>query len=234
MLADPQAGRMIRLTEAAAAGFGDHATVLVRPVPPGVDRIGALLRFAVSGARHDLVRILLTSLTVALIGLLAPIMTGQVLGVFVVRAQHSLIVQGSLLVIGGAFVAAVIAVVENFARSGWREGRPRGGVRGRVTPALAARRLFRLTFDRRPGRGGARRSAAQDARSGLVTTAVLGLLTGWVNLVLVFFYDIRLALIAGLIAAYALVCTLAGSRDLRCSAAGTTPSGSCPPWCSSS
>jgi len=217
VLADPQAGRMIRLTKAAAAGFGDHATVLVRPVPPGVDRIAALLRFAVSGARRDLVRILLTSLTVALIGLLAPIMTGQVLGVFVVRAQHSLIVEGSLLVIGGAFVAAVIAVVQNFAALRL-EGRSaswlQSAVWGRLLSLPASFFGSRSTGDLAVAALGV--SAAQEVLSGVVTTAVLGLLTGSVNLVLVFFYDIRLALIAcGLIAAYALVCTLAGSREVR-------------------
>ena len=39
-------------------------------------------------------------------------------------------------------------------------------------------------------------NAVQEALSGVATTAALGLLTGSVNLILVFFYDLRLALIA--------------------------------------
>jgi NHLM bacteriocin system ABC transporter ATP-binding protein len=217
VMADPQLGRMIRLTKATAAGFADHATALFRPVPPGVDRIGALLRFAISGTRRDMVRILLTSLTVALIGLLAPIMTGQVLGNFVVRAQRGLIVEGSLLVIGGAFVAAVIAVVQNFAALRL-EGRSASWLQSAVWARLLSlpASFFGSHSTGELAVAALGVSAAQETLSGVVTTATLGLLTGSVNLVLVFFYDVRLALIAcGLIAVYALVCTLAASREVR-------------------
>ena len=62
VVADPAAKSETRLTEAAAAEF-DQGTVLYRPLPEGVRRPGALLRFAISGARADLLRIGWTGLS---------------------------------------------------------------------------------------------------------------------------------------------------------------------------
>ncbi|HEX9034355.1 MAG TPA: NHLP bacteriocin export ABC transporter permease/ATPase subunit [Streptosporangiaceae bacterium] len=217
VLADPVAGQVTRLTRAGAGGLQERGTVLYRPLPSGVHKIGALLRFAASGARRDVLRILLTSLIVAAIGLLAPIMTGRVLGDFVARAQRGLIVEGSLLVIGGAFVAAAIAVVQNIAAL-----RLEGSSTAALQTAVWSRLLSLPTsfFSRRSTGDLAVAAlgvnAAQEALSGLATTAALGLLTGSVNLILLFFYDLRLALIGtGLIAACAAVCALAGYRQVR-------------------
>lgn len=217
MIADPVANQVTRLTKTAAAEFDDHGTVLYRPLPQGVDRIGALLRFAVSGARSDLWRILLTSVFVAAIGLLAPIMTGRVLGDYVVRAQRSLIVEGSLLVIGGAFIAAAISVVQNVAAL-----RLEGSSMQALQSAVWSRLLSLPTsfFSRRSTGDLAVAAlgvnAAQEVLSGLATTATLGLLTGSANLVLVFFYDLRLALLAvGLIVACATICALAAYREVH-------------------
>jgi NHLM bacteriocin system ABC transporter ATP-binding protein len=217
VVADPVANRVTRLTKTAAADLEDRGTALYRPLPAGVDRIGALLRFAVSGARKDVLRILLTSVFVAAIGLLAPIMTGRVLGNFVGRAQRGLIVEGSLLVIGGAFVAAAISVVQNIAAL-----RLEGSSMQSLQSAVWSRLLSLPTsfFSQRStgelAVAALGVNAAQEVLSGIATTATLGLLTGSANLVLVFIYDLRLALIAvALIAACAAVCALAGYREVR-------------------
>jgi NHLM bacteriocin system ABC transporter ATP-binding protein len=217
VVADPVASRVTRLTKTSAADFDDRGTVLYRPLPSGIDRIGAVLRFAISSARRDLLRILLTSVIVAAIGLLAPIMTGRVLGDFVTRAQRGLIVEGALLVIGGAFVAAAMSVVQNIAAL-----RLEGSSAAALQSAVWSRLLSLPTsfFSRRSTGDLAVAAlgvnAAQEALSGVATTATLGLLTGSVNLVLVFVYDVRLALIAvGLIATCAAVCALAAYREVR-------------------
>ena len=217
VVADPAVNRLTRLTRTSAAAFGNRGTVLYRPLPPGVDRIGALLRFTVAGARSDLLRILFTGTIVAVIGLLAPIMTGRVLGDFVLRAQRGLIVEGSLLVIGGAFVAAAVSMVQNLAALRL-EGRSVSLVQSAIWSRLLS---LPTSFFSRYSTGELAVSAlgvnaVQEALSGVATTAALGLLTGSVNLVLVFFYDVRLALLAvGLVVVCVAVCSLAGYRELR-------------------
>jgi NHLM bacteriocin system ABC transporter ATP-binding protein len=217
MVADPVANRVTRLTKTTAAEFNDRGTVLYRPLPAGVHRPGALLRFALSGARGDLLRIVRTSLIVAAIGLLAPIMTGRVLGDYVARAQRSLIVEGALLVIGGAFVAAAISVVQNIAAL-----RLEGSAVASLQSAIWSRLLSLPTsFFSHYSTGDLAVTAlgvnsAQEVLSGVATIATLGLLTGSLNLVVLFFYDLRLALIAvGLITVCAAVCSLAGYREVR-------------------
>jgi NHLM bacteriocin system ABC transporter ATP-binding protein len=214
-VADPAANSATRLTEATAAEF-DRGTVLYRPLPDGVHRPGALLRFAVSGARGDLLRIGWTGLVVAAIGLLAPIMTGWVLGDFVVRAQRGLIVQGALLVVGGAFVAAAISVVQNLAAL-----RLEGRATASLQSAIWSRMLsLPVSFFNQRSTGDLAVTAlgvneAQQVLSGVATVAALGLLTGSLNLILVFFYDLPLALIAvALITFCAAVCAIAGYRQV--------------------
>jgi NHLM bacteriocin system ABC transporter ATP-binding protein len=159
----------------------------------------------------------MASLVVAAIGLLAPIMTGRVLGAFVAQAQRSLIVEGSLLVIGAAFVAAAVAVVQNFAVLRL-EGSTVATLQSAVWSKLLA---LPASFFGRHSTGDLAVAvlgvnAAQEAVSGVATTATLGLLAGSANLILVFFYDVRLALIAvGLIGTCAAAGALAGYRELH-------------------
>jgi NHLM bacteriocin system ABC transporter ATP-binding protein len=59
-------------------------------------------------------------------------------------------------------------------------------------------------------------SVVQETLSGVMTTAALGLFAGLANLVLVYFYDVRLALIAtALVLAGVLVCAVAGGVEVR-------------------
>jgi NHLM bacteriocin system ABC transporter ATP-binding protein len=217
VVADPAANRVTRLTKTAAAKLDNRGTALYRPLPPGANRFGTLLRFALSGGRHDVLRILFTGMIVAVTGLLAPIMTGRVLGDFVLRSQRGLIVEGSLLVIGGAFVAAAVAVVQNVAALRL-EGRSVSLLQSAVWSRLLS---LPTSFFSRYSTGELATSAlgvnaVQETLSGVATTAALGLLTGSVNLILVFFYDISLALIAvGLVAVCVAVCSLAGYREVH-------------------
>jgi len=217
VVADPAANRMTRLTKTAAAKLDKRGTVLYRPLPPGANGVGALLRFAISGGRSDVLRILFTGMIVALTGLLAPIMTGRVLGDFVLRSQRGLIVEGSLLVIGGAFIAAAVAVVQNVAALRL-EGRSVSLLQSAVWSRLLS---LPTSFFSHYSTGELATSAlgvnaAQETLSGVATIAALGLLTGSVNLILVFFYDISLALIAvGLVAICVAVCSVAGYREVH-------------------
>jgi NHLM bacteriocin system ABC transporter ATP-binding protein len=217
VLADPQANRVVRINAKVAAGLHEQGTVVYRPLPLSVRTVRGLLRFGATGARGDLLRILVTCVLVAVIGLLVPVMVGKVLGVFVAEAQRDLIVEGSLLVIGSAFIAAAISIVQNIATLRL-EGRSTSIMQSAVWSRLLSlpASFFSKYSTGELGTTAMGVNAVQESLSSVTTTAVLGLLTGSANLVLVFFYDVRLALVAtGLVAFCALVCLVAGYREVR-------------------
>ena len=217
VMALPEENRVVRVNGTVARTLKRRATVLYRPLPSSVQSIPALLRFGLRGARRDLWRLGVTGLGVALLGLLVPIMTGAVLGTYVGGAQRSLIVEGSLLVIGGGIVAAVLSAVQNIAAL-----RLEGRSAADLQAAIWARVLsLPAPFFGRFATGELATAtlgitAAQEQLSGVLTTAALGLMAGLANLVLLFVYDLRLALIAtGLVAIGAGASAIASRYELR-------------------
>ncbi|MFI6507310.1 NHLP bacteriocin export ABC transporter permease/ATPase subunit [Streptosporangium sp. NPDC050855] len=191
-------GVVTPVTAVVARNVTERAHVLYRPLPASVRSVGALLRLGLfSGNRGDLLRFAAMGVLVALLGLIVPIMTGQVLGVFTVRAEVDLIVHGSLVVIASGVVIAALSVVQNIAVL---------RIESRSTSAMQSGLWTRLLslpagFFTRYSTGELGTtvlgiSSAQEMLSGMLTTATLGLLTGSANLILVFFYDVRLALVA--------------------------------------
>ena len=193
------------------------ATVLYQPLPAAVAGVKQLLRFGMSNNRADLWRLGLTAALVAGIGLLVPILTGQVLGTFVARAQKDLIVEGGLLVIGGAFAAAALQVVMNIAAlrlEGRWSGALQAAVWGRLLSLPAS--FFSKYATGELGTMALGVSAAQEVLSSLSTTAALGALTGAANLILVYFYNVRLAIAATvLVLIGAATCACVGIFEVR-------------------
>jgi NHLM bacteriocin system ABC transporter ATP-binding protein len=217
VLADPAAGTVAPLTAALAASLEPRAVVLYRPLPDHVRGVPALLRMAVRTSRWDIATIALMGLLVATLGLLVPIVTGAVLGQFVPHARRDLVVQGALLVIGSATIAAALSVVQNLAALRL-EGRS-----GATLQAAVWARLLTLPvgfFGRYStgelGTTALGVSAVQESLSTVLTTASLGFLAGLANLVLVFWYDVPLALIAtALVLGCGLACGVAGLLEIR-------------------
>ena len=206
-----------QVTREVAGQLENKADVLYAPLPERVRRSRTLLLFGQYLNRRDMGRLAWAGVLTAGVGLLTPIMTGIVLGSFVARAQRSLIVEGSLLVIAAGFVAAVLSVVMNVAAL---------RIEGRSTSTLQSAVWIRVLslpisfFSRHStgelGTAALGVNAVQETLSAVTTTAALGLLTGSANLVLVFFYSIPLALIGtGLVAAGAAVCVVAGYYEVR-------------------
>ncbi|MGC5010937.1 NHLP bacteriocin export ABC transporter permease/ATPase subunit [Streptosporangium sp. DT93] len=211
-------GVVTPVTAVVARNVTERAHVLYRPLPATVRSVGALLRMGLfSGNRGDLLRFAAMGVLVALLGLIVPIMTGQVLGVFTVRAEVDLIVHGSLVVIASGVVIAALSVVQNIAVL---------RIESRSTSAMQSGLWTRLLslpagFFTRYSTGELGTtvlgiSSAQEMLSGMLTTATLGLLTGSANLILVFFYDVRLALIAMVLTLFGVGFALgAGRAQLR-------------------
>jgi NHLM bacteriocin system ABC transporter ATP-binding protein len=193
------------------------ATVIYQPLPEAVGGVRQLLRFGMRNNRADLWRLGITAALVAGIGLLVPILTGQVLGTFVERAQKDLIVEGGLLVIGSAFVAAAFQVVQNIAAlrlEGRWSSALQAAVWGRLLSLPAS--FFSKYATGELGTMALGVSAAQEVLSSLTTTAALGALTGAANLILVYFYNVRLAVIATvLVLIGAGVCVVVGIFEVR-------------------
>jgi NHLM bacteriocin system ABC transporter ATP-binding protein len=208
---------VVPVTREASRLLENKADVLYAPLPSGVRGARALLRFGQRGNRRDVGQLALTGLLVAALGLISPVMTGTILGTFVARAQKHLIIEGALVVIGAAFVAAALSVVMNIAAL---------RLEGRSTATLQSAVWIRLLslpvsfFSRYStgelGTAALGINAVQETLSSVTTTATLGALVGSANLVLVYFYSVPLALIAtGLVTTGAAVCVIAGFFEVR-------------------
>ncbi|MFE3503863.1 NHLP bacteriocin export ABC transporter permease/ATPase subunit [Kitasatospora sp. NPDC059160] len=208
-----EGGAVTPLTPKLAAELQNKATVLYRPLPSAVRSVSALLRFGLRNNRQDLWMFTGMAALVALIGLLVPIMTGEVLGTFVAHAQRNLITEGALVVIGSAMAVAALSIVQNIAVL---------RIESRSTAAMQVGVWTRLLSLPAPffanystgelGTTVLGVSAAQETLSGMMTTATLGLLTGLANLVLVYFYDLRLAGLATLLVLVGVGVGLAAGR----------------------
>ena len=197
VMALPGETRVAPVGEEARELLRTDATVLYQPLPDSVHGVRQLLRFGLRGNHADLWRLSVTGVLVAAIGLLVPLLTGLVLGTFVERAQKDLIVEGGLLVIGGAVAAALLQVVQNIAAlrmEGRWSGSLQAAVWGRLLSLPAS--FFSQFSTGELGTAALGVSAVQEILSSVTTTAVLGALTGSANLVLVYFYNLRLALAA--------------------------------------
>lgn len=210
-------GKVVPVNARVADELRNVSTVLYRPLPAAVRGIGGLLRFGFRNNRRDLWMFGGMAVVVSLIGLIVPIMTGVVLGTFVAAARRDLIVEGSLVVIGSAFVVAALSIVLNIAVL---------RIESRSTSAMQVgvwNRLLSLpaSFFARYSTGELGTtvlgvSAAQEVLSGMTTTAALGLLIGLANLGLVFFYNLWLALLATVLVAFGMLFALvAGSSEVR-------------------
>ncbi|MFI6897884.1 NHLP bacteriocin export ABC transporter permease/ATPase subunit [Streptomyces sp. NPDC050256] len=213
-------GRVTPVTDRAAALLRNQAVVLYRPLPEAVHDVPSLLRFGLSpslGHGRDLTRFAVAAVLVALIGLVIPVMTGKVLGTFVTSAERDLIVQGALVVMASGLVTAALSVVQNLAvlRMESRAGAAmQAGLWNRLLSLPAA--FFTRYSTGELGTTVLGVTAAQELLSGMLTTAVLALMTGLANLALVFFYDVRLALLAvALTSCGVLVAAVAGRLQLR-------------------
>ncbi|SBT93714.1 ATP-binding cassette, subfamily C [Streptomyces sp. DI166] len=213
-------GRVTPLTADGAARLRNEGVVLYRPLPERVRDVRGLLRFGFSpshGHGRDLVRFVVAGGLVALLGLIIPVMTGEVLGSYVEAADRDLIVQGALAVIASGLVTAALSVVQNIAvlRMESRSGAAmQAGLWNRLLSLPAA--FFTRYSTGELGTTVLGVTAAQELLSGMLTTATLALLTGLANLGLVFWYDVTLALAAaGLTAVGVGFAAVAGRIQLR-------------------
>ncbi|MEU9195663.1 NHLP bacteriocin export ABC transporter permease/ATPase subunit [Streptomyces hundungensis] len=213
----PLSGRRTRVDADKAEEFEGRAVMFYRPLPDRPLGKWGLLRFSLRGTRADVRRLLLAALVTVALGALVPIATGQVLGVYVPRAQSSLIVQVSLAVVVTGIVSAAFTLLQNLTVL-----RMEGRIESTLQPAVWDR-LLRL-----PTRFFAERSTGELASAAMGVSAIRRVLSGIgpvvvqagtvavMNLVLLLCFSVPLALVTvALLIVIAAVFLTLGMAELR-------------------
>ncbi|TWP50480.1 NHLP bacteriocin export ABC transporter permease/ATPase subunit [Lentzea tibetensis] len=214
---DPETGARTAVTAQSAGEIESRAVMFYLPLPEKPVRSWQLMAFGLKGSLRD-VRNLCTAAAVAvLLGLLVPITTGQVLGEFVPNAQTSLIIQLCLALVLASLVSAAFALLENVALL---------RIEGRFESTLQAAvwdRLLRL-----PARFFTRYSTGELASAALGVKHIRAVLMGvssvalhsgvlaLFNFLLLFWFSVPLALLAGLFVLVGIVVfVVLGLRQMR-------------------
>ncbi|MCH6160894.1 NHLP bacteriocin export ABC transporter permease/ATPase subunit [Streptomyces marispadix] len=190
-------GVRTRIRKSRAGEFEARAVMFYRPLPEEPMSAWRLMRFCLRGTRMDLRNLALGGLVAVGLGALVPIATGQVLGVYVPNAETSLITQVSLAIVLSSIVSAAFMLLQNTSIL-----RMEGRFEAALQPAVWDR-LLRL-----PTKFFAERSTGELASaamgistmrrvmSGVGPVAVQACTVGTMNLVLLLFYSVPLALMA--------------------------------------
>ncbi|MFD9790030.1 NHLP bacteriocin export ABC transporter permease/ATPase subunit [Streptomyces sp. NPDC059070] len=210
-------GRRTRIGRANAGEFAPRAVMFYRPLPDTPTGKWRLVRFALRGSRADLRNLALTGLVTVALGALVPLATGQVLGGYVPRAETGLIAQVSLAVVVSSVVAAAFGLLQNLTLL-----RLEGRVESTLQPAVWDR-LLRLPTKFFTARStGELASAAMGVSairrvvSGITPVVVQAGTVGAVNLALLFWFSVPLALAAiGMLVVIAAVFLVLGLAELR-------------------
>ncbi|WP_435614235.1 NHLP bacteriocin export ABC transporter permease/ATPase subunit [Streptomyces coelicoflavus] len=193
----PATGRETPVEKANAGEFEPRAVMFYRPLPERRLSPLRLLRFCLTGTRRDLTGLLLAGLVTVGLGALVPVATGKVLGEFVPKAQTGLIVQVCLAVMLSSVVAAAFMLLQNLTIL-----RLEGRIEATLQPAVWDR-LLRLPTRFFTGRStGELASAAMGISAirrllaGVGPTVAQSVTVGAVNLVLLLWFSVPMALAA--------------------------------------
>jgi NHLM bacteriocin system ABC transporter ATP-binding protein len=194
---NPLTGSRTRVGSDNADEFEERAVMFYRPLPERPASIWRLARFSIRGSRKDLRNLAVAGLVTVGLGALVPIATGQILGVYVPKAESGLIVQVSLALMVTSIVSAAFMLLQNLTVL-----RMEGRIESTLQPAVWDR-LLRL-----PTKFFAERSTGELASaamgissmrrvlSGIGPVALQSTTVGAMNVVLLLWYSVPLALAA--------------------------------------
>lgn len=216
-LHDPVTGEQVPVDDRSAGELNGAAYVFYRPFPDRPLSAWDLVRFSQRGARQDLLSLLVVGIMGGLLGLLTPVITGVIFGRLVPSGERDqLLLMGAVLVVS-ALATALFQMVRGIALL---------RIEGRSDSALQAAlwdRLLSLPADffRRYSSGDLTHRAMgisyiKQILSSTVTLAVFTGVFSWFNVLLLFYYDARLALVTvGLVLVSMAVTAALGWRVLR-------------------
>ncbi|HEY3190809.1 MAG TPA: ABC transporter transmembrane domain-containing protein, partial [Solirubrobacteraceae bacterium] len=206
VVVDPLRGEQTRVTAAVAAGLAPDAIMFYRPLPERALSAGDLLRFACRGLGRDAAAIVLLGLAGGLLGMLIPIATGIVFDTLIPSADRGRLFQTTVGLVVAALAAGIFGIVRSFALL-----RVSGKIDGGLQAAIWDRVLsLPMSFFRDYSAGDlALRanavSSIQDALTGVVLSSLLSVVFSLLSVALMFYYDVRLAVVSLLLVALMLV-----------------------------
>ncbi|MET8131663.1 NHLP bacteriocin export ABC transporter permease/ATPase subunit [Streptomyces sp. NPDC005251] len=193
----PSSGRETPVEKANAAEFEPRAVMFYRPLPERQLSPLRLLRFCLAGTGGDLRNLAVSGLVTVAIGALVPIATGRVLGEYVPKAEHGLIVQVCLALMVTSVVSAAFMLMQNLTLL-----RMEGRIEASLQPAVWDR-LLRLSTAFFAARStGELASAAMGVSAirrllaGVGPTLAQAATVGAMNLGLLLWYSVPMALAA--------------------------------------
>ncbi|MEV7074095.1 NHLP bacteriocin export ABC transporter permease/ATPase subunit [Streptomyces sp. NPDC093990] len=193
----PATGRETPIEKDNAEEFEPRAVMFYRPLPDRKLSPLGLVRFSMRGTAGDVTNLLLSGLVAVAIGALVPIATGKVLGEFVPRAQTGLIVQVCLAVMVSGVVTAAFMLLQNLTML-----RLEGRIEATLQPAVWDR-LLRLPTkfftERSTGELASQAMGISSIRrmmAGIGPTVAQSVTVGAMNLGLLFWYSVPMAMAA--------------------------------------
>ncbi len=216
-LRDPVERTRVVVTPERAAGLAPFAYTFYPPFPQRALRALDLAQFGVPGLLHDRLMVLLTSLSIGLMGLLTPLATGYLFDTVVPAADRAQLITIGLALAAAAMAAATFQIARSVALLRLE------GKLNTFSEAAIWDRLLNLpaTFFRNYSAGdlGARAAGINTIRrtlSGTTTTLILNALFSVFTFGLLFSFEVRLALVATVLLIVASSATLlAGYFQLR-------------------
>lgn len=193
----PATGRETPIEKDNVEEFEPRAVMFYRPLPDRKLSPLGLMRFSMRGTGGDVSNLLLSGLVTVAIGALVPIATGKVLGEFVPKAQTGLIVQVCLAVMVSGVVTAAFMLLQNLTML-----RLEGRIEATLQPAVWDR-LLRLPTkfftERSTGELASQAMGISSIRrmmAGIGPTVAQSVTVGAMNLGLLFWYSVPMAMAA--------------------------------------
>ena len=197
MLHDPATRSDIPLTRELAATLSPFAFSFYRSFPPGKVKLFGLMKFGSRGLLRDYALVGMMGVAVGLLGMVTPIFTGMLFDTVIPEADRSQLTQLTLALLAAAFATAMFEVTRGFSMLR-AEGKMDSAIQAGVWD-----RLLRLPVpffrDYSAGDLAVRANginAIRQALSGTTLSAIFSAVFSTFNLVLLFYYSVKLALVA--------------------------------------
>ncbi|NTV98275.1 MAG: NHLP bacteriocin export ABC transporter permease/ATPase subunit, partial [Chlorobiaceae bacterium] len=207
---DPQTKDDLALDEKLIEDLDhENAWVFYRPFPQRILHLRDIVRYGISGSRADLVVILLFSLLGATVGLLVPILTGILFDTVIPRSSGEQLLQLAMILGASAIAASGFDLARQILVM-----RVQSRLDIRLQPAFIDRLLnLPSIFFREYSSGDlATRilgiSRIREILSSAVLNTFLGMVFGFMNFFLLFFYSWKLALVAAAMTGAIMVITI--------------------------
>lgn len=207
---DPVKHTRIPVDTDRALTLAPVAYMFYRPLPDKALKALDLLRFALKGQMRDLLVILLTGIAATLLGMLTPQATGILIDQAIPNSDQGLLLQIGLGLLATAFGTALFQLAQGFALLRVET------ISASSTQAAVWDRLLNLpvSFFRQYTTGDlqSRVSSIEAVRrqlSGTILTTLFTSLFALLNLGLLFYYNVKLALVAVAVALVAIAITSA-------------------------